>query len=178
MPFLKEGEIRRRIKCSEHLKELDRNVGETEVDQTGADQTDANPRTDYKDICWQDGRRIVELKTLAEQLNACDGCDSPLNLMNIEQECLHGFGSYLSIRCTTCNLLNTVVTNKTHPGRKGPTIFNINTKAAIGKYTNNSRILLHPNNTYYLLNVYSNGTVPSNKKSLYIRNIEIPYTSI
>jgi hypothetical protein len=49
------------------LKELDRNVGETKVDQT-----DANPGTDYKDICWQDGRRIVELKTLAEQLNACD----------------------------------------------------------------------------------------------------------
>ena len=72
MPFLKEGEIRRRKNCSEHLKELDRNVGETEVDQTDADQTDANSGTDYKDICWQDGRRIVELKTLAEQLNACD----------------------------------------------------------------------------------------------------------
>jgi hypothetical protein len=53
--------------------------------------TDANPGTDYKDICWQDGRRIVELKTLAEQLSACDGCDIPLNLMNIEQERLHGF---------------------------------------------------------------------------------------
>jgi hypothetical protein len=38
---------------------------------------DANPGTDYKDICWHDGRRIVELKTLAEQLNACDGCDTP-----------------------------------------------------------------------------------------------------
>jgi hypothetical protein len=48
---ISEGEIRRRKKCSEHLKELDRNVGETEVDQT-----DANPGTDYKDICWQDGR--------------------------------------------------------------------------------------------------------------------------
>ena len=67
MPFLKEGEIRRRKKCSEHLKELNRNVGETEVDQTDADQTDTSPGTDYKDICWQDGRRIVELKTLAEQ---------------------------------------------------------------------------------------------------------------
>ena len=60
---------------------LDRNVGETEVDQTDADRTDANPGTNYKDIYWQDGRRIVELKTLAEQLNACDGCDSPLNLI-------------------------------------------------------------------------------------------------
>ena len=100
MPFLKEREIRRRKKCSEHLKELDRNVGETEVDQT-----DANPGTDYKDICWQDGRRIVELKTLAEQLNACDGCDTPLNIMNIEQERLHGFGSYVSIRCTTIAVL-------------------------------------------------------------------------
>ena len=58
MPFLKEREIRRRKKCSEGLKELDRNVGETEVDQTDADQTDANPGTDYKDICWQDGRRM------------------------------------------------------------------------------------------------------------------------
>jgi hypothetical protein len=81
MPFLKEGEIRRQKKCSECLKELDRNVGETEVDQTDTNQTDANPGTDYKDICWHDGRRIVELKTLAEQLNACDGCDSPLNLI-------------------------------------------------------------------------------------------------
>jgi hypothetical protein len=61
---------------------LDRNVGETEVDQTDADRTDANPGTNYKDIYWQDGRRIVELKTLAEQLNACDGCDTPLNLLN------------------------------------------------------------------------------------------------
>ena len=32
-------------KCSEHLKELDRNVDETEVDQT-----EANPGTNYKDI--------------------------------------------------------------------------------------------------------------------------------
>ena len=82
MPFLKEGEIRRRKKCSECLKELDRIVGETEVDQTDTDQTDANPGTDYKDICWHDGRRIVELKTLAEQLNACDVCDTPLNPMD------------------------------------------------------------------------------------------------
>jgi hypothetical protein len=44
------------------LKELDRYVGETEVDQTDADQTNANPETDNKDICWQDGRRIVEPK--------------------------------------------------------------------------------------------------------------------
>jgi hypothetical protein len=73
------------------------------------DQTDANPGTDYKDICWQDERRIVqllvELKTLGEQINACDGCDTPLNLMNIEQERLHVFGSYVSIRCTTIAVL-------------------------------------------------------------------------
>jgi hypothetical protein len=49
IPFLK-GEIRRRKKCSEHLKELDRNVGETEVDQT-----DPNPGTDYKDIPFKNG---------------------------------------------------------------------------------------------------------------------------
>ena len=88
------------------MKELNKNVDETEVYQTDADLTDANPGTDYKDICWQDGRRIiVELKTPAEQLNACDGCDTPLNLINIEQERLHGFGSYVSIRCTTIAVL-------------------------------------------------------------------------
>jgi hypothetical protein len=48
---------------------------------------------------------IVELKTLAEQLSACDGCDIPLNLMNIEQERLHGFDSYVSIRCKTIAVL-------------------------------------------------------------------------
>ena len=35
--FLKEGELRRRKKCSERLKLLDRNVGETEVDQRDAE---------------------------------------------------------------------------------------------------------------------------------------------
>jgi hypothetical protein len=67
--FLKEGEIRHQKKCSEHLKELDRNVGETEVDQT-----DANPETDYKDICcvvesfppfsldWMKGQRNRRMK--------------------------------------------------------------------------------------------------------------------
>ena len=54
---------------------------------------------------WETNTGIVELKTLAEQLNACDGCDTPLNLMNIEQERLHGFGSYLSIRCTIIAVL-------------------------------------------------------------------------
>jgi hypothetical protein len=112
------------------LKELNKNVDETEVYQTDADLTDANPGTDYKDICWQDGRRIVELKTLAKQLNACDGCDSPLNLTFARVRQLLIYSLY--------NLLNTVVPNRTHPGRKGPTIFDINTKAAIGKYTNNS----------------------------------------
>jgi hypothetical protein len=47
----------------------------------------------------------MRYSTLAEQLNACDGCDSPLNLMNIEQERLHGFGSYVSISCTTIAVL-------------------------------------------------------------------------
>ena len=64
------------------------------------------------------GDEIVELKTLAEQLSACDGCDTPLNLMNIEQERLHGFGSYLSIRCTTCNLLNSCY-KQNAPWKKG-----------------------------------------------------------
>jgi hypothetical protein len=59
MPFLKEGEIRRRKKCSEHLKELDRNVGETEVDQT-----DANSGTDYKDIWLQNKNRAFFMTNL------------------------------------------------------------------------------------------------------------------
>jgi hypothetical protein len=63
MPFLKEGEIRRWKKCSEHLKDLDRNVGETEVDQT-----DANPGTDYVEsfppfsFDWMKGQRNRRMK--------------------------------------------------------------------------------------------------------------------
>ena len=63
MSFLKEGEIRRRKKCSEHLKELDRNVGETEVDQT-----DANPGTDYQRLSRA---CIVHLVIKKNQLVLC-----------------------------------------------------------------------------------------------------------
>jgi hypothetical protein len=60
MSFLKEGEICRRKKCSEHLKELDRNVGETEVDQT-----DANPGTVeivYARICIEGEIKVRNIK--------------------------------------------------------------------------------------------------------------------
>jgi hypothetical protein len=126
-PFLKEGEIHRRKKCSERLKELDRKTFDQLVTgkymtnfiahrmaESGLmfDATSVKKRRSVKRnlknvslvtttsrkqhavfgkviicpcycIVW---RRIVELKTLAEQLNACDCCDLPLNLMNIEQE--------------------------------------------------------------------------------------------
>jgi hypothetical protein len=51
------------------LKELDRNVSETEVDQTDADQTDANPGTDYKDICWQDGTTVLSKLQVVQRID-------------------------------------------------------------------------------------------------------------
>ncbi|CAC5420050.1 unnamed protein product [Mytilus coruscus] len=83
-------------------------------------------------ITWKDGRRIVELFSLAKALNNCQNCTAQLNLLNVEKEKMQGFGSYLAIRCLNCNMLNNILTNKTHYGTKGPAIFDINTKAAIG----------------------------------------------
>ena len=91
----------------------------------------STPRADENE--WNNGRRIVEIKHLAEQLSKCEDCERPLDLRNIVEETRRGFGSIFIINCE-CGVLNRVETNKSHrAGGRGPAVFDINTKAAVGK---------------------------------------------
>ena len=83
----------------------------------------------------RDGRRIVELGYLADQLKVgCSECKNTLNIINTVDETTQGLGSILYIQCEECSLLNAVKTGKTHrsPTKKsvGRPIWGINTKAA------------------------------------------------
>ena len=84
---------------------------------------------------WKVGRRIVELQTLADQLD-CGNCSSPLSLKNIVRETRHGFGSILYVSCGHCDGEPTkVYTGKRHaPSTTKKTVFDVNSKAALGKY--------------------------------------------
>ena len=83
-------------------------------------------------ITWKTGRRIVELDHLAKQLEHCSDCEALLNLSNTVSEVRMGFGSTLYIQCE-CGVLNSVTTNKSHrTGKRGPPVFDVNTKAAVG----------------------------------------------
>lgn len=77
------------------------------------------------------GRRVVELGDIVNQME-CTDCKSTLILKHIESETRHGLGSTLYINCS-CGVINAVTTNKSHRlGTRGPQIFDVNTKAAIG----------------------------------------------
>ena len=80
---------------------------------------------------WYDGRRIVELSTLANNLATCTGktCELPQDLRNIERETRCGLGSILYIRCR-CGILNSVKTCRTHQSSKGRPVFDVNTACA------------------------------------------------
>jgi hypothetical protein len=81
---------------------------------------------------WLNGRRIVEIGHLASQLY-CTDCGLALQLANITKETRYGFGSLFYINCS-CGVINSVETNKRHRvNKQGPKVFDINTKAALGK---------------------------------------------
>ena len=119
---------RRRISSAEHETKAE-NIAETSDEQT--------PLPEHAKYCWRDGRRIVELGYLADQLKAgCSECKNPLNIINTMDETTQGLGSILYIQCEECPQLNAIKTGKTHrsPTKKnvGRPIWDINTKAATG----------------------------------------------
>ena len=77
------------------------------------------------------GRRIVEISTLARNLSTCAGknCELIQDLRNIIAESRNGFASIFSIRCS-CGYVNKVKTGETHKSPRGRPIFNVNTIAA------------------------------------------------
>ena len=83
------------------------------------------------------GRRIVELGYLAEQLKAgCCVCGEILHLHNCTGETRMGLASRLALNCDRCGSESTILTSKQHRRQdvtKGPGVFDVNTKAALGK---------------------------------------------
>ena len=116
--------------------------GDSEIDVVGTQENDdvdipnlsGVEHTDGDTISWNEGRRIVELKVLAEGLKECgeDDCNERLDLRNIVGETISGFGSWLDIECSKCGFETKVPTGKTKQstGRGGRPSFHINTKIA------------------------------------------------
>ena len=95
--------------------------------ETSTSTSDPESRPQYK----IEGRRIVELSALAENLSKCSGksCDFSLDLRNIVGETRSGFASFLHIRCR-CGIVNRVKTCKSHQSSRGRPVFDVNTVAA------------------------------------------------
>ena len=95
---------------------------------------------------WAEGRRIIEHGLLAKILQHCVSCQMPLQLINCESKTQYGLGSVLHIPCDNSSwmMVNKVSTGKHHHrGQWGPTIFDVNTKLAVGKYFVLVSSLLH-----------------------------------
>lgn len=82
---------------------------------------------------WRQGRRIVELGKLADQLRSCTDCGRQLY-----GEKKYGLHSLLYVECE-CGVLNVISTSKQHRSQsatRGVPIHDVNTKAALGKFIN------------------------------------------
>ena len=115
----------------EHVTLLDSTETESSEEPVNSSNIDEHVN-DVTQVSWREGRRIVELGHLVDQLY-CTDCGEYLRLSKISKETRYGYGSLLYIDCT-CGFINTVETNKRHRvNNKGPKVFDINTKAALGK---------------------------------------------
>lgn len=83
---------------------------------------------------WRVGRRVVELGTLADGLKGCKLCGQPLQLSSCEGEQKYGLAHVLLIRCnfSDCGVLNEVPTGSKHKAGNGRTMWDVNTKLAVG----------------------------------------------
>lgn len=97
-------------------------------------EEDHAPATTCMEESWEVGRRVVELKLLAEGLKECIFCKEPLCLNSCTGEKKYGLASILYVACRECGNTNSVPTGKRHIiNGKGPArCFDINTKLAAG----------------------------------------------
>ena len=94
-----------------------------------------------RSINWKEGRRLIEMGILAEQLyRGCSSCHQPLHLINCIDEQHFGLGSLFSITCSNCKNVTQVSSGKRHSStystgdqknRKTCT-WDVNTKLASG----------------------------------------------
>lgn len=92
-------------------------------------------KSDDAESGWGIGRRIVDMKFLADQLRSCKNCLKPLHLFNIYKEQSVGYASILYISCE-CGAINNISTGKSHrppdKSKLGMPVYDINTKAVLG----------------------------------------------
>lgn len=93
---------------------------------------------------WFSERRVVELSVLAEGLQKCNDCPSPLHIKDIVKETKMGLGSLFHIQCEMCTCINVIASGKRHScitiSDSGDSInkharanvFDVNTKLAAG----------------------------------------------
>ncbi|CAG2246182.1 unnamed protein product [Mytilus edulis] len=112
-----------------------------------------------ENISWNEGRRVVELEVLAEQL-FCNKCNTPLHLKDIVGEMRYGLGSLLEVVCQICSGMKLISTGKRN--EKGA--FDINSKVALGEaYLKRCKVItgqiLSVENRNFG-NILNNGTKP------------------
>ncbi|XP_071639085.1 uncharacterized protein [Temnothorax longispinosus] len=78
-----------------------------------------------------DGRRIVDLNILGQQLWCCS-CTEALSLQYIESEIRSGLGSLFLVRCHKCLVVNKVCTGTQQYTDKHSPRFDINSEATLG----------------------------------------------
>ena len=89
---------------------------------------------------WREGRRVVELGVLMDNLKVCQSCKLgpvPLTHYNIIGELQKGLSGYLYIVCQNpdCQFINRVAYGKMHHIKKhGMPCFAVNTKLGTGMY--------------------------------------------
>lgn len=89
---------------------------------------------------WKEGRRIVEIGVLLENLKGCKYCrlgPVPLTYDSVVGELQRGLGGYLYVKCNNmdCQKVNIVPYGKTtrEEKTKGIPCFDVNTKLGLGK---------------------------------------------
>lgn len=84
---------------------------------------------------WRNGRRIVKLATLADNLQACCNCAQPLHLSDCVGENRFGLAQILKVKCRNINrgVANDVSTGSKHVTERGGKSWNVNSKLAAGE---------------------------------------------
>lgn len=107
----------------------------SEPENESCDTEKSKCEDDFKPGDWREGRRVIELGHLADQLKGCINCGIPIQLANCFQERRYGLGSLLYIDCKNCDSINVVSTGKRHRNKsqKGMLIWDVNYKLSLGK---------------------------------------------
>ena len=114
--------------------------GQAECASVNCDNFHVKLPAGVKQNGWREGRRLIELGVLLDNLKYCSSCKLgpvPLTSHNVVGELQKGLCGYLYVVCQNadCQFVNRVAYGKTHRQRnKGMPCFNVNTKLGTGMF--------------------------------------------